>query len=148
MVSSDNVIDEEVLHKFLGPKSNLWAEDYLRLITPLFLVRTFAQTQPSQEASNSFLQVEQARVQTKTRALYSFTAKIEFVPRDLTRIDLRESKRAADPNEMQECTTLKCILQKGLGIESPEVSESSSTERSTRPAEDHGPEEHSSKRPK
>jgi hypothetical protein len=148
MVSSDNVIDEEVLQKFLGPKLNLWAEDYLRLITPIFLVRTLAQTQPGQEASNSFLQVEQARVQTKTRALFSFTAKIKSVPRDLKRIDLRESKkRAADLSEMHECTTLKFILKKGLGIESPEVSESSSTERSKSSAEDHVPEEHSSKRP-
>jgi hypothetical protein len=141
--------DEELLQKFLRPTLNLWREDYLRLITPIFLVQTLAQTQPGQEASNSFLQVEQARVQMKTRALYSFTAKIKFVPRDLTRIDLRESKkRAADPNEMQECTTLKCILKKGPGIEPPEVSESSFTKRSKRLAADHEPEKLSSKRPK
>jgi hypothetical protein len=49
---------------------------------------------------------------------------------------------------MQECTILNCTLKNGLGIEFPEVSESSSTERSKRPAEDHGPRERSSKRPK
>ena len=126
LVSSDIPINESDLQKFIGPIFNLWAEYYLQRITPIFLVRTLAQTQPGQERSNSSFEVQ--RVFSRGQEAHGTTiSKVRFVPRDLTSIDLDFNRDGSpsDPELLRECTTLNAILINGLGkqfLEKPPTS--------------------------
>lgn len=126
LVSSDMPINEIDLQKFMGPMFNLWAEYYLQRITPIFLVRTLAQTQPGQEKSNSSFEVQ--RVFSRGQELHgASTSKVRFVPRYLTTIDLNYNRDGSpsDPELLRECTTLNAILINGLGkqfLEKPPTS--------------------------
>jgi Holliday junction resolvase YEN1 len=126
LVSSDMPINEIDLQKFMGPKFNLWAEYYLQRITPIFLVRTLAQTQPGQEKSISSFEVE--RVFSRGHEVHgASTSKVRFVPRYLTTIDLSFNRDGSpsDPELLRECITLNAILINGLGkqfLEKPATS--------------------------
>ena len=116
LVSSDIPINEPDLQKFMGPMFNLWAEYYLQRITPIFLVRTLAQTQPGQERSNSSFEVQ--RVFSRGQEAHGTTiSKVRFVPRDLTSIDLDFNRDGSpsNPELLRECTTLNAVLINGLG---------------------------------
>jgi Holliday junction resolvase YEN1 len=119
----DKVIDETALLMFMGPTFNLWAEEYLKLMTPILLVRKLALTKPGQEASNSGYAVE-VIPWGKTKNFVPGTVKVSFVPRNLTKIDLGFNRQAglrSDADEPQECITLACVLRKGLGEQFIEI---------------------------
>lgn len=116
-VKFDKAIDEAALLLFMGPTFNLWAEQYLRLITPILLVRKLASTRSGQEASNSVYSVEMIPW-GKTKNFLASTARVRFVPRHLTKIDLSYNRKVgllSDSDEPQKCITLALVLKKGLG---------------------------------
>jgi hypothetical protein len=116
-VKFDRAIDEAALLLFMGPTFNLWAEQYLRLITPILLVRKLASTKPGREDSNSGYSVE-VIPWGKTKNFVASTARVGFVPRHLTKIDLSYNRKVglvSDSDEPQKCITLAFLLKKGLG---------------------------------
>jgi hypothetical protein len=111
------VIDEEALKVFLIQNFDFWAENYVRWIVPMILVRKLLQTVEGQEAKNDRFRLVpyNPRASSKTPVKKSERLQVNFSPSAVTSLILEDfprknERRPLDTNPRFE--TLRVIYEK------------------------------------